>query len=163
MLSITNEMYKSLDDGLEIRRISDISKAFDKVWYDGVIFKLEQNDISGDLLNNLIEFLCNRKQRVVLNVQVSAWASVNGGVPQWSIVGPLLFLIYINDLSDNLSSNVKQFAGDTSLFSVTHDVNVSAGELNDDLRKTGNWTFNGKWVSNQMLINKLKKLYLVGR
>ena len=163
MLSITNEMYKSLDDGLEIRRISDVSKAFDKVWYDGVIFKLEQNDISGNLLNNLIEFLCNRKQRVVLNGQVSAWASVNGGVPQWSIVGPLLFLIYINDLSDNLSSNVKQFAGDTSLFSVTHDVNVSARELNDDLRKTGNWTFNGKWVSNQMLINKFKKLYLVGR
>ena len=163
MLSITNEMYKSLDDGLEIRRISDVSKAFDKVWYDGVIFKLEQNDISGNLLNNLIEFLCNRKQRVVLNGQVSVWASVNGGVPQWSIVGPLLFLIYINDLSDNLSSNVKQFAGDTSLFSVTHDVNVSARELNDDLRKTGNWTFNGKWVSNQMLINKFKKLYLVGR
>ena len=72
MLSITNEMYKSLDDGLEIRRISDVSKAFDKVWYDGVIFKLEQNDISGNLLNNLIEFLCNRKQRVVLNGQVSA-------------------------------------------------------------------------------------------
>ena len=104
-------------------------------------FKLEQKDISGDLLNILIDFLSNRKPRVVLNGQVSPWASVNAGVPQGSILGPLLFLIYINDLSDNLSSNVKLFADDTSLFSVTHDVNVSARELNDVLRKIRNWAF----------------------
>ena len=78
--------------------------------------------IFGDLLN--------RKQRVMLNGQVSAWASVNAGVPQGSILGPLLLLIYINDLSDKLSCNVKLFADDTSLFSVIHDVKVSARELN---------------------------------
>ena len=64
------------------------------------------------------------------NGQVSAWASVNAGVPQGSILGPLLLLIYINDLSDKLSSNVELFADDTSLFSVIHDVKVSARELN---------------------------------
>ena len=126
LLSITHEIYKSFDDGLEVRSVFlDISKAFDKVWHEGVIFKLKQNGISGDLLNILTDFLSNRKQRVVLNGQVSTWTSVNAGVPQRSILGPLLFLIYINDLSDNLSSNVKLFADDTSLFSVIHDINIS--------------------------------------
>ena len=92
----------------------------------------------------------------MLNGQVSTWTSVNAEVPQGSILGPLLFLIYINDLSDNSSSNVKLFVDDTSLFSVTHDVNVSARELNDDLRKISNWalepaqdvTFSGKIKSD---------------
>ena len=65
-------------------------------------------------------FLCNRKHRVVLNGQVSIWVSVNAGVPHGSILKPLLFLIYINDLSDNLSSNVKLFIDDTSIFSIIH-------------------------------------------
>ena len=142
LLSITHEIYKSFDDGLEVRSVFlDISKAFDKVWHEGVIFKLEQNGISGDLLNILTDFLSNRKQRVVLNDHVSTWTSVNVGVLQGSILGPLLFLIYINDLSDNLSSNVKLFADDTSLFSVIHDINVSAGELNGDLKKFSEWAF----------------------
>ena len=89
LLSITHEIYKSFDNGFEVKSVFlDISKAFDKVWHDGVIFKLEQNDISGDLLNILIDFLSNRKQHVVLNGQVSAWASVNAEVPQGSILGP---------------------------------------------------------------------------
>ena len=103
----------------------DISKAFDKVRYEG-IYKLQQNDISGDLLSILRDFLSNRRQRVFLNGQVSTWTSVIAGVPQGSILDRLLFLIYNNDLSDNLSSNVKLFADDISLFSVIHDINVSA-------------------------------------
>ena len=84
----------------------------------------------------------------MLNGQFSAWASVNAGVPQGSILGPLLFLIYINDLSNNLSSNVKLLADDISLFSVTHDVNVFARGLNGDLRKISNWAFQGKMSFN---------------
>ena len=90
--------------------------------YLKLLIKSRTMGIFGDLLN--------RKQRVMLNGQVSAWASVNAGVPQGSILGPLLLLIYINDLSDKLSCNVKLFADDTSLFSVIHDVKVSARELN---------------------------------
>ena len=111
----------------EVRGIFlDISKAFDKVWHKGIIFKLQQNGISGKLLRVLSDFLKDRKQRVILNGQFSSWTSVNAGVPQGSILGPLLFLIYINDLADGLSSNAKLFADDTSLFSVVHNVDTSA-------------------------------------
>ena len=94
--------------------------------------------VTGDLLNILIDFLKERKQRVVLNGQHSKWSNISAGVPQGSILGPLLFLIYINDLSDNLSSNPKLFADDTSLFSVVHDINQSGINLNDDLEKISN-------------------------
>ena len=142
LLAITHEIYKSFDDGFEVRGVFlDISKAFDKVWHEGLIFKLKQNGISGNLLNLLCDFLRNRKQRVLLNGQVSDWSDVRAGVPQGSILGPLLFLIYINDLSEGLSSNTKLFADDTSLFSVIHDSNTTALELNSDLAKINRWTF----------------------
>ena len=118
LLSITHDIYKSFDCGYEVRSIFlDISKAFDKVWHDGIIFKLEQNGISGKLHKLLHDFLVNRKQRVVLNGKVSSWSNVEAGVPQGSILGPLLFLIYISDLPKGLSSNAKLFADNTSLFS----------------------------------------------
>ena len=89
-------------------------------------------------------FLSNRKQRVVVNGQKSSWTNVHAGVPQGSILGPLLFLIYVNDLSDNLTSNANFFADDASLFSAVHDVNTSAEELNDDLEKVNEWAFQWK-------------------
>ena len=74
--------------------------------------------VSGDLLELVKNFLSNRFQRVVLNGQTSEWAKINAGVPQGSVLGPLFFLIYINDLTDRISSIVKLFADDTSLFSI---------------------------------------------
>ena len=147
ILSINHEILNAFDKGLEVCGIFlDISKAFDKVWHDGLIFKLRQNGISGDIINILQNFLRNRKQRVVLNGQCSSWADINAGVPQGSILGPLLFLIYINDLSDGLKSECKLFADDTSLFSVVNDMNTSSSDLNEDLEKIGNWAF--KWKMN---------------
>ena len=149
LLAITHEIYKSFDHGFEVRGVFiDISKAFEKVWHEGLIFKLKQNGISGNLLNLLCDFLRNRKQRVLLNGQVSDWSDVRAGVPQGSILGPLLFLIYINDLSEGLSSNTKLFADDTSLFSVIHDSNTSALELNSDLAKINRWAFQWKMSFN---------------
>ena len=142
LLSITHEIYQSFDDNLEVKAVFlDISKAFDKVCHRGLIYKLKQNGISGNILNTIIDFLSFRKQRVVLNGQVSQWTRIGAGLPQGSTFGPLLFLIYINDLSDDLSTNVKLFADDTSLFSVVRDFNTSAAHLNNDLRKISNWAF----------------------
>ena len=96
----------------------------------------------------MADFLKDRKQRVVLNGQNSIWVSVEAGVPQGSILGPLLFLIYINDLSENLVSNPKLFADDTSLFSVIFDKDLSAKNLNDDLNRINNWAFQWKMSFN---------------
>ena len=143
LLSITHEIYKSFDDGLEVRGVFlDISKAFDKVWHEGLIFKLKQNGISGDLLQILSDFLViERKESFLMD-------KIHAGVPQGSILRPLLFLIYIKDLADNLSSNVELFADDTLVFSVVYDLSASARELNDDLKKINKWAFQWKMSFN---------------
>ena len=82
--------------------------------------------VSGQLLNLLENYLTNRHQRVLLNGQNSPWAPVLAGVPQGSILGPLLFLIYINDLPNGLKANAKLFADDTSLFTIIKDKQESA-------------------------------------
>ena len=71
-------------------------------------------------------------QRAVSNVLTSEWLPVKAGLPQWSNLGPLLFLIYINDQSIDITSTVKLFADDTSLFPIIHDVKTTAYELNKD-------------------------------
>ena len=92
LLPITHEIYGSFDEGFDVRSVFlDISKASDKIRHDSIIFKLKQNDISGNLLNLLSNFLRNRKQRVILNGQNSSWVDVNAGIPQVSILDPLLF------------------------------------------------------------------------
>ena len=113
-----------------------------------LFLNLKKNWVTTDLLNIWIDFLKERKRRVVLNSQHSKWSNVSAGVLQGSILGPLLFLIYMNELSDNLSSNPKLFADDTSLFSVVHDINQSGINLIDDLEKINSWAFQWKMSFN---------------
>ena len=103
------------------------------------------------LLHLTESFLSNRFQRRLLNGQTSKWLPVNACVPQGSILGPLFFLIYINDLSDNIPSTVKLFADDTSLFSVVNDSNISANKLNKDLQKISGWAYKWKMSFNHDL------------
>ena len=76
------------------------------------------------------------------------WKPILAGVPQDSILGPLLFLIYINDLPNKLKSNVKLFADDTSFFTIVKDINESASILNNDLLLISTWAFNWKMLFN---------------
>ena len=126
----------------------DISEAFDKVWHEVIFFNLKQNGISGNLLELWAIFLKDRKQRVVLNGKVFNWAYITAGVSQGSILGPLMLFFYINDLATGLSSNAKIFADDTSLFSVTHNINTFTNKLNYDSAKINNSAFQWKMSFN---------------
>ena len=109
-----------------------------------MLFKPEHIGISGNLLSLLESFLNNRFQELVLNDQCSNWSSVLAGVPQGSILGPLLFIIYINDHPDGIESSVKLFADDTLLFSTIYDPNMLADQLDKDLKKYQIGHTNGK-------------------
>ena len=104
--------------------------------------------ITGKLLYLLRDFLSGRSQRVVLNGQSSGWLEILAGVPQGSILAPLLFLIFINDIPNGLISRVKIFADDTSLFSLVIDQLRSSNDLNLDLRKISEWAYQWKMSFN---------------
>ena len=151
LLSIVHDIYSSFDcyPSLEVR--VDISKAFDRVWHEGLIYKIQSTGISDTPLKLIKSFLTGRFQSVLLNGQTSSWSPILTGKPQGSILGPLLFLIYINNLGNNLSSTVKLFADDTSIFSIVHDIDLSCKQLNDDLKKISDWTYQWKMYFNPVL------------
>lgn len=149
LISITSEIFEAFEGYDEVRAVFlDISKAFDKVWYEGLLFKLERCGIEGNLLNLIKNYLHNRKQRVVLNGQESGWETLYSGVPQGSVLGPLLFLVYINDLTDNISSNIKLFADDSSLFVRVRDAIVSHNQIVEDLNTITKWAHQWKMRFN---------------
>ena len=150
LLSVTHEIYASFEQFDETRAaFLDLSKAFDKTWHDGLIYKLKSFGISGDLLALLKNYLSNRYQRVVLNGQESDWVSISAGVPQGSVLGPLLFLVYINDLTEGVCSNIKLFADDASLFTrINNNVNASQERLMRDLEKITKWAYQWKMKFN---------------
>ena len=100
-------MVVPLDCGKEIRVVfCDISKAFDRVWHKGLLFKLKQYGISGNLLVWFERYLSGRSQRLVLNGSNSEWKTINAGVPQGSILGNLLFLLFINDIVTDIKARL---------------------------------------------------------
>ena len=151
LLFLVDEIHQAFEDrnSLEVRAVFlDISKAFDKVWHDGLIFKLKQNGISGSMFKLLANYLNNRKQRVVLNGSCSDYSEIESGVPQGSVLGPLLFVIYINDLERNIKSNINFFADDTMLFSIVKDPVISGDDLNHDLDIIHHWAHQWKMEFN---------------
>lgn len=140
LLHLCNEFSKALDDGKEIRVVfCDITKAFDRVWHRGLLFKLRSIGISGSLLDWISDYLQDRIQRVCVKGSLSSWKKIFAGVPQGSILGPLLFLIFINDIVNNIGTNIRLFADDTSLYHIVEDPLLAAIILNSALSNIFSW------------------------
>ena len=128
-----NFFAQALDSGKEVRVVfCDISKAFDRVWHEGLLLKLEAAGISGNLLLWFRSYLTDRKQRVVHPGAEPEWTYIRAGVPQGSILGPLLFLLFINDIVDEIGCHIRLFADDTSLYITVENPDMAAELLNID-------------------------------
>ena len=148
LLEFLETVTYNLDEGKSVDIIYlDFAKAFDKVPYQRLFKKLFSHGIGGEILEWIKHWLLGRKQKVSVNKAYSGWQAVESGVPQGSVLGPLLFLIYINDLDVNIVSKLSKFADDTKLFSSISDT-LEAEKLRDDLKRVYQWSLD--W---QMLFN----------
>ena len=150
LLSIYDDFCKFIDSKTTAQAIFfDVSKAFDKVWHRALIHKLFAIGIRGNLLNWFTDYLKDRRQAVVLKGSRSPYLSLSAGVPQGSVLGPLLFLVYINDIAEDIESIIKLFADDTSMYLGLENVNVRTEILNSDLDKISSWAMKWKVKFNQ--------------
>ena len=157
LLCFFEEITKWVDDGSPVDVIYlDFQKAFDKVPHQRLILKLKSHGMGNSIINWIEQWLTDRRQRVVVDGEVSSWKSVLSGVPQGSVLGPILFLVYINDLEEGVTGNILKFADDTKLFTKTKEIGDKQN-LQDDIDKLVKWS--EKW---QMLFNfgKCKCLHI---
>ena len=166
MTFLYDSFCEALDDGKEIRVVfCDISKAFDRVWHRGLFCKLKAAGVTSTALKWFQSYLSNRKQRVVLPGVLSDWKSIKAGVPQGSILGPLLFLIFINDIVSDINSNIRLFADDTTLYIIVENPQSAAIVLNADMQKIDSWAdmwlvkFNPSKSESFIVSRKLNKPY----
>ena len=125
-----------------------------------MLYKIKNVGIEGKLFHLIESFLSNRYQRVAINGQSSPWLPIKAGVPQGSILGPLLFLLFINDLQEGLHCNVKLFADDTAIFSTVNTPTETANELEHDLFKIKNWAIQLKMLFNPDATKPIKEIIL---
>ena len=157
LISIVHTISAAIDKGKYVSMVFlDISKAFDKVWHDGLLFKLKTFGIDGRLLLWFKSYLQNRKQRVIIKGHASSWYTTNSGVPQGSVLGPLLFLIFINDIDVGVLSEMRMFADDTMMFDVAQNISTSVSKINNDLNTLSTWAH--QW---RVTFNPEKTVYMV--
>ena len=148
LLVFMEEVTNYLDSGYPVDVIYlDFQKAFDKVPHQRLLIKLQAHGIGGNVLQWISNWLSGRKQRVILGGQVSDWCNILSGVPQGSVLGPLLFVIYINDIDEVINSKLLKFADDTKIFNKVNSVD-EVENLRSDLRSLVSWS--KEW---QMLFN----------
>ena len=142
----------------------DISKAFDRVWHRGLLYKLSRFGCSEHVVKWFFSYLSNRRQCVILSGTKSVWAPIHAGVPQGPMLGPLLFLIFISDLVKDISSSIRLFADDTSLYIIVENPQTAARLPNLDLNIISNWAldwlvdFNARKTMSLLLSTKLVPL-----
>ena len=142
---IIHKLNETLDKGLDARLVFlDYSKAFDKVWHKGLLFKLKQMGLSSSLLLWFESYLSNRSQKVVIKGQTSDPGFTTSGVPQGSILGPLLFLVYVYDLPHGIVSNISSFADDTFIWNSGKNPDLITNILTKDLETISNWS--ARWL-----------------
>ena len=163
LLDTYNDICSALDRNITTQAIFfDISKAFDKVWHRGLIAKMKAIGIRGQLLAWFEDYLSNRKQAVVIAGEISSYQTIQAGVPQGSVLGPTLFLIYINDIVQSIESTAKLFADDTNLYLSLEDPKERAELLNGDLKRIAEWAKKWKVTFNPIkteLVNFSRKLH----
>ena len=134
----------------------DFQKAFDKVPHKRLLIKLKSHGIQGDILRWVENWLNNRKQRVVINGKASNWINVTSGVPQGSVLGPVLFLVYINDIDEGVTGIISKFADDTKIAS-TVACNNQVKEMQNNLDRLSEW---GKIWHMSFNTDKCKVLHI---
>ena len=145
LLLLTDDILKAMDKKKQVDLIFlDFCKAFDKVW---LLNKLKHYGITGNLVKWIEQWLTKRNQQVTLENHVSSKLPVKSGVPQGTVLGPLMFLLYINDIDENISSTVRLFADDCVMYRIIDSLEDSLC-LQRDLSTILNWT--KKW---QMQLN----------
>ena len=131
------------------------------MWHAGLLHKLEALGVQSRLLKWFKSYLRSRKQRVVIEGQCSDWRTINSGVPQGSVLGLLLFLFCINNITDDLASLPLIYADDTTLLEIVDDTAVSAGHLNSDLNKIAvladKWLVTMNPVKSRNVVFSLKR------
>ena len=164
LIECLNDLTNNFDNKIQTDAIYfDFAKAFDTVPHKRLILKLQQAGTHGLVLEWIRSFLENRRQRVILGNTVSSWRTVTSGVPQGSILGPVLFLIYVNDLPDIVHSTAKMFADDTKVYRQIQNWK-DAQEL-QDLIKLASWSkqwlldFNAIKCMVMSIRNSLKYTY----
>ena len=140
LIEIYDHICKSLDNkDLNCLAFCDVSKAFDRVWHRGLLLKLEVYGISGNLLSWFSSYISNRSQKVCYKNSTSSAKFTHAGVPQGSVLGPLLFLLYINDIADDIQGLARLFADDTSVGNISRDLPTVIRNTNSDLSKINTW------------------------
>ena len=143
LLTISSYLQRSLDCGLEARMVGlDFSAAFDRVNHSALIYKLKLIGIGGPFLNIITEFLTDRTQRVCIDGELSDVRNVISGVPQGSVLGPLLFIIYTSDMWSGLENKLVAYADDATLAACIDSPNLRshvADSLNRDLTRINDW------------------------
>ena len=144
LLEIYHKILSSLDEKKEtLLCFFDISKAFDRVSHRAIINKLKHFNVKGDALKWFADYLDNRFQRVIIDGKYSEWKRIFAGVPQGSILGPLLFLIFINDIVTDIDVLIRLFADDTSLNLSSSELLQSHILMQNDINTISEWAL--KW------------------